>query len=93
MLVFELVLLFAFAFAAGVMSAIGVCTSSALTFGDALTFAAGLTEPPEGSPSSALPVGGCDGWTGWLFGSAANVCVDWFVFVLGLPEIESFVMK
>lgn len=61
---FELVFALALAFAAGLTSSIGVWISSAFTFGDALTLAAGLTEPPDGSPSSALPVGGCDGWTG-----------------------------
>lgn len=81
---FELVLLFALAFAlaVGLTSAIGVWISSAFTFGEAFTFAAGLVTPPEGSPSSALPVGGCAGWTGWLFGSGASVCVGWLVFVL-----------
>ena len=84
---FELVLLFAFSFAAGVTSSIGVCTSSAFAFGKALVFAEGLTAPPDGSPSSGLPVGGCAGCTGWLFGSAARV---WFVLVFVLaPESSS----
>ena len=58
-----LTLLFAFSFATGLTSSIGVATSSAFAFGDALafTFAAGFIEPPEGSPSSAFPVGGCAG--------------------------------
>lgn len=73
-LVFELVLLFSFAFAGGVTSSIGVAASSAFAFGEALTLADGLVAPPDGSPSSALPVAGCAGWTGLLFGSAAN---DW----------------
>ena len=78
-LALEFVLLFALAFslAAGLTSAIGVWISSAFAFGEALTFAAGFVAPPDGSPSSALPVGGCAGWTGWLFGSAAS---DWFVW-------------
>lgn len=61
-LVFEFAL--AFSFADGLMSAIGVWISSAFAFGEALTFAAGFVVPPDGSPSSALPVGGCAGWTG-----------------------------
>jgi hypothetical protein len=66
LLEFEFVLLFelAFALAAGLTSAIGVWISSAFAFGEALTFAAGLVAPPDGSPSSAFPVGGCAGWTG-----------------------------
>ena len=89
LLEFELVLLFvlAFALAAGLTSAIGVWISSAFTFGEALTFAADLVAPPDGSPSSALPVGGCAGCTGWLFGSAASVGACWFVFVLLAGEI------
>ena len=84
LLEFELVLLFALAFvlAVGLTSAIGVWISSAFTFGEALTFATGLVTPPDGSPSSAFPVGGCAGWTGWLLGSGASVCAGWFEFVL-----------
>lgn len=62
--VFALLFALAFSFAAGLMSAIGVWISSAFAFGEALTFAAGFVAPPDGSPSSALPVGGCAGWTG-----------------------------
>lgn len=60
----ELLLLFSFVFVSGLMSSIGVATSSAFAFGEALTLAAGLVAPPEGSPSSALPVGDCAGCTG-----------------------------
>ena len=67
-------LLFSFVFATGLTSSIGVGPTSTFAFGDALAFALaeGFVAPPEGRPSSAFPVGGCDGWTGWLFGSAAS---------------------
>ena len=59
--VFVLLFALAFSFADGLISAIGVWISSAFAFGEALTFAAGFVAPPDGRPSSALPVGGCAG--------------------------------
>ncbi len=56
-------------------SSIASGETAALAFGLAFTFAGGVIVPPDGIPSSPLPVGGCAGCTGWLFGSAASVCV------------------
>jgi len=79
--VFVLLFAFAFTFASGLTSSIGVGSCAAFAFGEGFTLAEGLIEPPEGSPCSGLPVAGCAGWTGWLFGSAASVWFDWFVLV------------
>ena len=72
-LLFELLLLFAFAFAGGLTSSIGSSDGSAFAFGLALTFAGGAMLPPDGIPCSLFPVGDAPGCTGWLFGSAASV--------------------
>src|SRR5215213_9489579 len=77
---------FVFTFAAGLMSSIGCGETSTLALGLALTFTGGLTDPPDGIPSSPLPVAGCAGCTGWLFGSAASAGTCWFVFAS--PGVE-----
>ena len=55
----------------------GVNVSSAFTLAFAFTFtfelAAGLVAaPPDGIPTSPLPVAGGEGCTAWLFGSATS---------------------
>ena len=56
-LLFEL--LFSFAFASGLASSSASGETASFAFGLAFTFAAGgVIVPPDGSPSSALPVGG-----------------------------------
>jgi hypothetical protein len=62
--VFALLLAFAFTFASGLTSSIGVGSCTAFAFGEAFTLADALIEPPDGSPCSALPVGGGVGCTG-----------------------------
>jgi hypothetical protein len=73
LLLFALVFAFEFAFAVGVTSSIASGETAVFAFGLAFTFADGLIVPPEGNPSSDLPVAGDATWTGWLFGSAASV--------------------
>ena len=75
LLLFVLLFSFAFEFADGLTSSIASGETAEFAFGLAFTFADGLIVPPEGNPSSGLPVAGCVGCTGWLFGSAASVCV------------------
>ena len=74
-----LALTFSLAVGLGVrlISSIGVGETWALAF----RFLFALIAPPVGTPNSPLPVGGLAGSTGWLFGSATNVCCDWFEFV------------
>ena len=76
---FEFVFVFVFAFASGVKSSTGEAATLAL----GLASAGGRIAPPDGIPSSPLPVAGCVGCTGWLFGSAASVGTCWFVFAPG----------
>src|ERR1043166_1080235 len=74
LLLLLLLLLFSFAFTVGLTSSIGAGDTVTFAFGLAFTFADGLIVPPDGNPSSGFPVAGCEGCTGWLFGSAASVC-------------------
>jgi hypothetical protein len=62
LLLFEL--LFSFVFADGLTSSTASGETAAFAFGLAFTFAGGLIVPPEGNPSSGLPVAGCAGCTG-----------------------------
>lgn len=93
LLLFSLVLVLALAFAfdgAGLRSSSGSGETCTLALGLALTFAGAVIDPPAGIPSSPLPVGGCAGCTGWLFGSAASAgTCCWFVFAS--PGVEFFV--
>ena len=82
---FEFVLEFAFAFASGVKASTGEAATLAL----GLAIAGGRIAPPDGIPSSPLPVAGCVGCTGWLIGSAASDGTCWFVFAL--PGVEFLV--
>ena len=84
---FELVFVFAFALASGVKSSVAAGEAATLALG--LAIAGGLICPPDGIPSSPLPVAGCTGCTGWLFGSAASDGTCWFVFAS--PGVEFFV--
>ena len=63
----------AFAFAAGLTSSSGSGETASFAFGLAFTFAGAVILPPVGIPCSPFPLGGGDGCTGWLFGSAASV--------------------
>lgn len=83
LLPFSFVLAFAFALAAGLMSSIGGGETAAL----GLAIAGGAIDPPAGIPSSPLPVAGCAGCTGWLFGSAASDGTCWFVFASARVEV------
>ena len=63
--VFAFLFALAFASGSGVISSIAPGEASTLALGLALTFAAGgLIDPPDGIPSSPLPVAGCAGCTG-----------------------------
>jgi hypothetical protein len=77
---FEFEFAFTFVFTLGVKSSVGPGEASTLALGLAFTLAGGLIVPPDGIPSSPLPVAGCAGCTGWLFGSAASAGTCWFVF-------------
>lgn len=57
-------LLFSFALAVGLISSIASGDTAAFAFAFAFTLAGGTTDPPDGKPSSALPVGGGAGCTG-----------------------------
>jgi hypothetical protein len=67
---FELVFVFSLAFASGVKSSVAAGEAATLALG--LAIAGGAIVPPDGIPSSPLPVAGCVGCTGLLLGSAAN---------------------
>jgi len=60
LLLFALLFSFVFSFSVGLKSG----DTAAFAFGLAFTFADGLIDPPEGNPSSGLPVAGDATWTG-----------------------------
>ena len=84
---FEFVLLFAFA--SGVKSSVAAGEAATLALG--LAFAGGVIDPPDGIPSSPLPVAGCAGCTGWLLGSAASDGTTCWL-VLASPGVEFLVI-
>src|SRR5215213_2034458 len=59
LLLFSLEFVFAFAFASGVKSSTASGETATLALG--LAIAGGVIEPPDGIPSSPLPVAGCAG--------------------------------
>ena len=91
LLLFSLVFVFVlvFAFASGVKSSVAAGEAATLALG--LASAGGVIDPPDGIPSSPLPVAGCAGCTGWLLGStASDGAACWFVFAS--PGVEFLVI-